>query len=448
MGAGQRGKPNPQDEVLPPTVGVCESHWALWRRTSLRPMNPATLHPYRGWLVVALLWVAAFLNYLDRNILTTMRSSLVSAIPMTDAQFGLLTSVFLWVYALASPVAGYLADRFSRSRLVTLSLFVWSVMTWLTGHAKTFDELLLARAFMGLSEAFYIPAAFALIVDYHRERTRSRATSIHFTGFMVGSGFGGLGGWLAERHGWSSAFLTFGVVGIIHSLVLLFALRDAPPDGGVVLSASPKVDFGQALLSLFRSSSFILILMVWGLLGLAGWGLAGWLPTYLGERFHLDQSTAGFSATGYLAAATIVGALVGGAWADRWSRGNPRGRVLVSVVGLCIAAPALWVAAATGTFPVAIACVMLYGVTRPFTDGNLMPILCMVVDPRYRATGMGVLNLFACAIGGMTIYVGGVLRDAHVDVGRVFQFSGIGLLVCAALMFAVKPSPSALIQGE
>ena len=448
MEAGQRGKPNPQDEVLPPTVAVCDSHWALWRCTSLRPMNPATLHPYRGWLVVALLWVAAFLNYLDRNILTTMRSSLVSAIPMTDAQFGLLTSVFLWVYALTSPVAGYLADRFSRSRLVTLSLFVWSVMTWLTGHAKTFDQLLLARAFMGLSEAFYIPAAFALIVDYHCERTRSRATSIHFTGFMVGSGFGGLGGWLAERHGWSSAFLTFGVVGIIHSLVLLFALRDAPPDGGVVLSASPKVDFGQALLSLFRSSSFILILMVWGLLGLAGWGLAGWLPTYLGERFHLDQSTAGFSATGYLAAATIVGALIGGAWADRWSKGNPRGRVLVSVVGLCLAAPALWVAAATGTFPVAIACVMLYGLTRPFTDGNLMPILCMVVDPRYRATGMGVLNLFACAIGGLTIYIGGVLRDAHVDVGRVFQFSGLGLLVCAALMFAVRPSPPALIQNE
>lgn len=407
----------------------------------------APLHS-RAWLVVALLWVAAFLNYLDRNMLTTMRASLVEAIPMTEAQFGLLTSVFLWVYALVSPIAGYFADRFSRCRLVTVSLFVWSVMTWLTGHAKTFDQLLIARALMGISEACYIPAAFALIVDYHRGRTRSRACSIHFTGFIAGSGLGGLGGWLAERQGWSSAFVIFGIVGIVHAVVLLLVLRDAPQEGGEISPAAPRIDFGDALVSLFRSGSFNLILVVWGLLGLAGWGLAGWLPTYLGERFHLDQGTAGLSATGYLAVATIAGALIGGAWADRWSRSNPRARILVSLIGLCIAAPALWVAAETGTFPIAIACVMLFGITRPFTDGNLMPILCMVVDPRYRATGMGVLNLFACTIGGLTIYAGGLLRDAHVNVSRIFQFSGAGLLVCAALMFLVKPSASLSAQEK
>jgi len=401
----------------------------------------APLHS-RAWLVVALLWVAAFLNYLDRNMLTTMRASLVEAIPMTEAQFGLLTSVFLWVYALVSPVAGYFADRYSRCRIVTLSLFVWSAMTWLTGHAKTFDQLLIARALMGISEASYIPAAFALIVDYHRGRTRSRASALLLTGFIVGAGLGGLGGWIAERHGWSSAFVIFGIVGVIHSVALLLILRDAPPEGGDNSPAAPRINFGDALVSLFRSVSFNLILIVWALLGLAGWGLVGWLPTYLGERFHLDQGTAGLSATGYLAVATIAGALLGGAWADRWSRSNPLGRILVPVVGLCVAAPALWVASETSVFPVAIACVMLFGVARPFTDGNLMPILCMVVDSRYRATGMGVLNFFASAIGGLTIYAGGLLRDAHVNVSRIFQFAGVGLLVCAALMFLVKPTPS------
>jgi len=150
-------------------------------------------HPLaQAWLMVGLLWFVACLNYLDRVMITTMRASLVGAIPMSDAQFGLLTSVFLWGYALLSPFAGFLADRFSRSRVVLCSLFVWSAVTWLTGHAQTFNQLLVARALMGVSEACYIPAALALIMDYHRGPTRSLATGIYMSGITVGSGLGGL----------------------------------------------------------------------------------------------------------------------------------------------------------------------------------------------------------------------------------------------------------------
>src|SRR5688500_18217454 len=135
--------------------------------------------PGRAWFVVGLLCVVGCLNYLDRNMIMTMRKSLVEAIPMTDAQFGLLTSVFLWVYGILSPLAGFLADRFSRSRVIIVSLFVWSAVTWLTSYATTFEGLLIARALMGISEACYIPAALALITDYHRGSTRSFATGVH-----------------------------------------------------------------------------------------------------------------------------------------------------------------------------------------------------------------------------------------------------------------------------
>ena len=125
-------------------------------------MNDIAIAAFRARLVVAMLWPVACLNYFDRLMITTMRDSIKAEITMTDAQFGLLTSAFLWVYAVLSPAAGFLADRFGRSRVIIGSLFVWLAVVWLTGHAQTSNQLLVARALMGLSEACYMPAALAL----------------------------------------------------------------------------------------------------------------------------------------------------------------------------------------------------------------------------------------------------------------------------------------------
>ena len=404
--------------------------------------NPASTRPLpRAWLIVAFLWGVGCLNYLDRIMITTMRDSLIEAIPMTDAQFGLLTSVFLWVYAVLSPFAGFVADRFNRSRVIITSLLVWSLVTWFTGHAKTFEQLLAARALMGISEAAYIPAALALITDYHRGPTRSLANAVHLTGINIGAGLGGMGGWLAERHGWSFAFSLFGIFGVAYSLLLMLGLRDPPPqhDAASATNTVEKVNFVSAIKSLFGQRSFLLLLTHWGLMGLACWGILGWMPTYLRQQFHLGQGEAGFSATGYLQTASLAGLLCGGAFADRWSRFTERGRIFVAIIGMCIAAPAIFLTANTETFAIAIAGLMIFGFASAFTDGNTMPILCLVSDPRYRATGFGVLNLFACGIGGLTIYAGGALRDANVNVRYLFQLSAGGLLVCAVLLAFIKP---------
>lgn len=403
----------------------------------------------RAWLIVGVLWVVAALNYLDRIMITTMRDSLTQAVPMTDAQFGLLTSVFLWVYGLLSPLAGFLADRFNRSRLIVLSLLIWSLLTWLTGHARNFEELLLVRALMGLSEAAYLPAALALISDYHRGATRSLATGIHMTGLSVGTGLAGIGGWLAEKQGWRFAFDVFGWLGVAYAVVLWFVLRDpanpsshpAPQveqDGDSAAAQPPRL--GEALSSLFSSGSFWLLLAFWGLLALAGWAVAGWMPTYFKEQFRLDQGQAGISATSYLAVAMLAGKLVGGLWADRWSRIHDRARILVPAIGLFIAAPAVLLLAKTSLLALAIAGLSIYGLTRSFSDANLMPILCQVADSRYRATGYGVLNLFSCLVGGLTVYAGGALRDARIGVGTLFQAAAAGMIVCAVLMLLVRPN--------
>ena len=411
--------------------------------TSEIPIESRSKLPAGAWLVVALLFIVGALNYLDRTMITTMRNSIIEGIPMTDAQFGLLTSVFLWVYGLLSPIAGFLADRYNRSKVIIGSLFVWSLVTWLTAHASTYEELLATRALMGISEACYIPAALSLIVDYHKGATRSLATGIHIAGVMVGQSLGFIGGWMAEKHTWNFAFNIFGIIGILYSVVLVFFLRDAPCNKTESVSeiASAKVNFLKAIRDLFRLRSFILILIFWGLIGVVGWMVMGWLPTYYKEQFNLSQTVAGFYATGYLYPASIVGLLLGGYWADHWSRTNPRARILVPLIGLCIAAPCVFTASYTSLLPLAILFFMLYALTRMFIDANLMPILCMVVDCRYRATGFGILNLFATVVGGIGLYAAGTLRDAQVNLGKMYQFASLIIVICVAILFLLRKQP-------
>lgn len=396
--------------------------------------------PKGAWMVVALLFIVGALNYLDRTMITTMRNSIVEGIPMTDAQFGLLTSVFLWVYGLLSPFAGFLADRFKRSNVIIGSLFVWSLVTWLTAHATTYEELLATRALMGISEACYIPAALALIVDYHKGGTRSLAVGIHNSGIMVGQSLGFLGGWIAEKHEWNLVFSIFGVIGIIYSFMLTLMLRDVPSVKLTVLSekAKEKVSFLNAIKDLFSRRSFILIFIFWGLLGIVGWMVVGWLPTYYKEHFNLSQGMAGFYATAYLYPASIVGLLLGGFWADRWSRTNSHARILVPVIGLCIAAPCIFVASFTAILPLTIVFFMIFGLTRMFADSNLMPILCIISDPRYRATGYGVLNMFGTIIGGIGLYAAGVMRDSEINLNKVFQYASLIVIICVVLLLMVK----------
>ncbi len=408
-------------------------------------MSEVSSTPLRAWMIVALLWFVGFLNYLDRVMITTMRQSIVDVIPMTDAQFGLLTTVFLIVYGLLSPFAGYLADRFNRSHVIVVSLVAWSIITWLTAHATTYGQLLTTRALMGISEACYIPAALALIADYHGTKTRSLANGVHLSGVMVGAGMGGVGGMIAESHGWAQAFAWFGQLGVVLAVVAAIFLRDlrvaSEPKAAVAPDASilENVRLTEALRSLFGSRAFLIALAYWGLLGMSVWAVVGWMPTYLKEHFSLGQGVAGISATGYYQGASIVGVLFGGWLADRWSRKRPDAPVLVPLIGMCIAAPSILLASSTTVLPLAIGGLMLFGLTKSFADANMMPILTLVSDKRYRATGYGVLNLCACVVGGITIYAGGALRDAKIDVSTIFQFGAASVVVCAALLYFVKP---------
>ncbi|SMC98174.1 MFS transporter [Pedobacter africanus] len=397
-----------------------------------------------AWIIVAMLWVVAFLNYLDRILITSMRDPIVADFHLSDAQFGLLTSVFLWSYGILSPFGGFFADRYSRKKVIVFSVMVWSAVTLWTGFAASFQEMLIARFLMGVSEACYIPAALALITDYHKGRTRSLATGLHMSGLYAGLALGGMGGYIAELWGWRFGFHIFGAVGIVYSLLLLYVLKDHKASVETALEApvtsedTEKISLTGALKVLFSETSFYILLIYFAILGIVNWLVYGWLPTFLKDHFHLNLGEAGISATGYIQIGSFIGVIAGGILADRWTRKNNRGRLYILIIGFTLGAPFLFLMASTSIFSIAIIAMLIFGLARGFNDANMMPILRQVADSRYIATGYGFLNFLSTIVGGLMVYVGGALKDAQVDLSIVYQVSAVVMLLATWLLFAVK----------
>ena len=181
------------------------------------------------WFVVGLLWFVALLNYIDRQMLSTMKPSMMVDIAEleTAANFGRLMAIFLWIYALMSPISGIIADRLNRKWMIVGSLFVWSAVTLLMGFATTFDQLYVLRALMGVSEAFYVPAGLSLIADYHQGKNRSLAIGFHMTGIYLGQALGGFGATIAHNFSWQTTFHSFGLVGMLYSPYLFLEREES-----------------------------------------------------------------------------------------------------------------------------------------------------------------------------------------------------------------------------
>ena len=396
-----------------------------------------------AWFVVAVLFLAAALNQLDRSMVATMRLSIRASIPMTDAQFGLLSSALLWAYGFMNPVAGYLADRFSRTKVIIISLLSWSVITLLTSRAVTFNQLLLCRIALGISEACYLPAALALIMDYHKGRTQSRATGLHMSGLVLGASLGFLGSLMASTHNdWSYAFVICGAIGIVYTIFTVFALKEAPREPKPVqveaASKENKVTFGEAFKHLFTNKAFIFLSIFWGIVGILAQVEGSWLPTYYQEQFSLTETKAGMLATLFLNPWQIVGLLLGGWIADRWSKSNKYARINIPIIGICIAAPAAFFAGYITILWMVVGFMVVYGMSRMFVDTNLMPIIVATTDKRYRATAYGMMNMFTTVIGGLGVYVIGILRDQSVDMRLILQVVSISALASVIFLILIK----------
>ena len=397
------------------------------------------------WIVVMLLWGVALLNYMDRQMLATMKPSMMTTFAELEsaANFGRLMAIFLWIYAFMSPVSGLIADRINRKWLIVGSLFVWSAVTMLMGFCTDFNQLYILRGIMGVSEAFYMPAGLAMIADYHEGKTRSLAVGIHMTGIYLGQAFGGFGSMFATHFSWESTFHVFGFIGIAYSLILIFFLKEKRDDQDVKYTEQTFFQaFGSALKgmgTLLKTITFWVILFYFAAPSFPGWAAKNWLPTLISTSLNINMDYAGPIATITLSLSSLVGVLGGGIISDRWVQRNLRGRIYTGVIGLGLTIPSLLLIGLGGSIVPIIIGAIGFGFGFGMFDVNNMPILCQFASPRHRATGYGLMNLVGISAGAFITKFLGESADSGT-LGRDFAILGIVVLAAIILVLTVlKP---------
>ena len=404
-------------------------------------MKNSKIYP---WVVVGLLGGVALLNYMDRQMLSTMKDAMEMDIVelQSAANFGHLMAVFLWIYGFMSPVSGVIADRLSRKWLIVGSLLVWSSVTYFMGLATTFNQVFWLRSLMGISEALYMPAGLALIADYHTGGSRSLAVGIHMTGLYIGQAIGGFGATLAAAYSWHTTFHWFGIIGVVYAIILALFLHDKKSDvPEAVKAVKPKQAMGvlPSLKSLFTNVAFWVILLYFAVPSLPGWAIKNWLPTLFSENLNLPMSQAGPMATITIAISSFFGVLIGGTLSDRWVKRNLRGRVYTGAIGLGLTIPALILLGFGHSVVGIVLAGLLFGVGFGMFDANNMPILCQFVGSRQRATAYGVMNMVGVFAGAAITNVLGAWSDeGNLGLGIALLAAIVAVALCVQL-YALRP---------
>jgi MFS family permease len=401
--------------------------------TRLSIRNRFASHRSYPWVVVGLLWFSGFFNYADRQAVFSVFPLLKSEFGLSNYQRGMLGSAFMLIYALASPLTGYLVDRFSRRLLVTVGLVFWSVICALTALSRNFTQLICFRAAEGLGESFYFPASVSFLADYHRPVTRSRAMSIHQTSVYVGTAGGAaLAGFLAQRQGWRSPFWVLGIVGIVYAVILVIGLveparnktgdeerkRVPAEDADLALAGTERESLRVQMLRIVANPSAALLLCVFVGANFVASTFLTWIPTFIFERFDLGVDYSAFTSTVW-PLASLPGAIWGGIAADRAARRRRGGRIRVQVLGLLLAAPFVCLTGWANSVPLLIGALIGAGLCKGIYDSNIFASLYDVVRPEDRGVAAGLMN----GVG----WAGGLLAPIVVGLGS--DRFGMGMVI-------------------
>lgn len=395
------------------------------------------------WEVLALLWVAYLLNQGDRQVFNSVLPQIRDALSLTDTSVSLIAVFFNLFYAAMVPIGGWMGDRYSRKWVTTLSILFWSVATMFTGLANGVFLLILTRSIAtGGGEAFFGPANYSLLGQYHTD-TRARAMSIHQTSYYVGVILAGwLAGWIGDTMGWQYAFYIFGGAGVLWAGVMAWRLRDLPRhelpersgDVGAADVSTPGHPAKPGILDGFKTV-FTTPTALMVTIGFCGFifvitGYMTWAPTFLQENFGQSGASAGLNSMLWTYVAAFAGVLLAGTLSDRWAAKDPKKRMIIQGVGLILGAAFLPFMGITGNIWVLYLCFAGWGFFRAFFDANIYAALYDVTPERLHASCSSAMIMTGFAVGATAPYVLALIKEATGSLNATFPILGVIWLVC------------------
>lgn len=381
------------------------------------------------WEVLALLWVAYLLNQGDRQVFNSVLPQIRDALSLSDTSVSLIAVFFNLFYALMVPIGGWVGDRFSRKWVTTLSILFWSVATMFTGLANGVFLLILTRSIAtGGGEAFFGPANYSLLGQYHTE-TRARAMSIHQTSYYVGVILAGwLAGYIADRLSWQYAFYIFGGAGVVWAAVMAWRLKDLPRN------ATPqndrKVSIWDGFKTVFTTPTALMVTV-----GFCGFifvitGYMTWVPTFLQENFGQSAATAGLNSMLWTYVAAFVGVLLAGTLSDKWAASDPKKRMIIQGAGLILGAAFLPFMGTAKSLWLLYLCFAGWGFFRAFFDANIYAALYDVTPEHLHASCSSAMIMTGFAVGATAPYILALIKEATGSLNATFPILGIIWLVC------------------
>ncbi|MFP2931006.1 spinster family MFS transporter [Pyxidicoccus sp. 3LG] len=406
------------------------------------PSTPAT----NAGFALTILTLINLVNYLDRYIVAVALPDIQKEFGINDTQSGLLGTMFMVVFMLASPLGGYLGDRYPRKLLVAGGVLLWSLATGASGLATTFIALLVARSVIGIGEAGYGAVAPSIISDLYPREMRTRILAFFYTAIPVGVAAGyGLGGWLTQTYSWHVAFYVGGVPGLLLGAMAFFMPE---PQRGAMdgPDAQTKMPFMAGLKGLGRNSAFWAVTAGYTLMTFSIGGLGFWMPTYLVRERGLAQAETGTTFGAITLVAGLVGTVVGGWLGDKLDRKREGGGLWMSGVGLLIAAPAMYLAVNLKAMGPTYAAIAVAQFLIFLNSGPINAAIVNCVPPAFRAFAMGLNVLFIHMLGdAISPTLIGSIADAAslhtaIEVNALpVLLGGLALMVGAKLFREAVP---------
>ena len=401
------------------------------------------------WEVLLLLWMAYLLNQADRQVFNTVLPAIRDALNLTDTSIGLIATIFNLCYAVMVPMGGWVGDKFSRKWVVTIAILFWSIATMFTGLATGVIMLILMRSVAtGGGEAFFGPANYSLLGQYHKE-TRARAMSIHQTAYYIGVILAGwLAGLIADKLGWQYSFIVFGAVGVVWGVIMIFRLKDKKEVAGQTgddaqqssdaNTGKEKVGILDGFKVVFTTPTALMLTIGFSGLIFVITGFMTWIPAFLQEEFGQNQAAAGFNSMFWTYLAAFAGVLLAGSLSDKFAAKSNKSRMFLQAFGLIAGAVFLFIMGGSKTLWVLYLSFAGWGFFRAFFDANTYTVLYDVTPSRLHASCSSAMITTGFAVGALAPVVLGAMKESLGTLAATFPVLGAIWVVCGVLMIIVS----------